>query len=180
LAGLCSVVAYCYLAAAPLISASFLHLNPAQYGLWNLVNIAGMFASGLFAAKLIKHYSMKNIIQYSMIGLLLSVSSLLLMWYLHTPSAAWFFTSTMLLYFFGGIIFPCASFYAMHAIEDTASASSMMSFINMSSATLCVVILGHLPFSFLLDFIIMLAGFAILVILLGFMWDLKKQPAEVD
>ena len=67
LVGLSGVVAYCYSAAAPLISASFLRLNPAQYGLWNFLNIIGMFASGIFAAKLIKHYAMKKIIQYFLI-----------------------------------------------------------------------------------------------------------------
>ncbi len=72
----------------------------------------------------------------------------------------------MLLYFFSDIIFPCAAFYATSAIEDTGSASSMMSFINMFSAAISVVILGHLPFSFLLDFVIVLFGFMALVVLL--------------
>ena len=167
LVGLTSVVAYCYSAAAPLISTSFLHLNPAQYGLWNLVNIVGMFASGLLGAMLIKRYSMNRIILSGMIGFLVSVLSLLLMWLSGEANPIWFFISTMLLYFFSGIIFPCAAFYATHAIEDTASASSMMSFINMSSATLCVVILGHLPFSFLLDLVIILGAFGGFVILLS-------------
>jgi len=164
--GLMCVVTYCSSAVAPLISTSFLHLNPAQYGLWNLVNIVGMFASGLIGAKLLKHYAMNKIIYSGMIGFLLAVLSLLLMWLSGMPSPLWFFISTMLLYFFSGIIFPPAAFYATHAIEDTASASSMMSFINMSCGTIAVVIVGHLPFSFLLDLVIILGGFGGFVILL--------------
>ena len=161
-----AAVAYCFSAVAPMISSTFLHINPAQYGVWNLLNMGGALASGFIGASLIKRYPMHKIIVMGLLGLVLSLASLLLMGLTNTPSTLWFFMSTAALYVFSGIIFPCAAFYATSAIKDTASASSMMSFINMGAATLSVIILGHLPFSYLLGFIVILAGFLVMVIVL--------------
>ncbi len=76
LLGSSSVVAYGYSAAAPLITASFLHLNPAQYGVWNLINMIGMLSSGILGAILVKRYAIQNIIRCAVSGYILSILSL--------------------------------------------------------------------------------------------------------
>jgi len=47
---------------------------------------------------------------------------------------------------------------ASNAIEDRASASSMMSFINMGVATISVVIMGYISANPFYSFLGMLAG----------------------
>ena len=81
-------------------------------------------------------------------------------------SALWFFMTTMLLYLFSGLLFPAASYFASNAITDKASASSMMSFINMGSAMMSVVILGYLPLPSILSFTITISVFFVLVMAL--------------
>ena len=93
-----------------------------------------------------KKYDAKKVllIGFSFMGLAL-ISLILLTCasrLLNINNAIWFFTTTAGLYLFSGLLFPSASYFASNAIEDKASASSMMSFINMFSAMCSVVILG--------------------------------------
>ena len=50
------------------------------------------------------------------------------------------------------------------AIACQASASIMMSFINMGSAMIAVIIMGYLPYNSLENFILMLVCFTLLVV----------------
>ena len=154
--GLVSAFSYCYSAAAPIYAQNKLHLLASQYGYWNILNMAGMLGSGFFSAYLMKKYDAKKVllIGFSCMGLTL-ISLVLLTCasvYANLNNAMWFFITTTGLYFFGGLLFPSASYFASNAIEDKASASSMMSFINMLSAMLIIVILGYLPFSSIVAF----------------------------
>ena len=155
--GTVSVFSYCYSAAAPIYAQNKLHLLASQYGYWNILNMAGMLGSGFLSAYLMKKYDAKKVllIGFSFMGLAL-ISLILLTCasvYANINNAIWFFTTTAGLYLFSGLLFPSASYFASNAIEDKASASSMMSFINMFSAMLSVVILGYLPLSSILAFV---------------------------
>jgi MFS transporter, DHA1 family, multidrug resistance protein len=48
--GLTSVVSYTYSAAAPLYAHMQLHLTPGGYGIWNIINMVGMLASGIISS----------------------------------------------------------------------------------------------------------------------------------
>ena len=161
--GTVSVFSYCYSAAAPIYAQNKLHLLASQYGYWNILNMAGMLGSGFLSAYLMKKYDAKKVllIGFSFMGLAL-ISLILLTCasvYANINNAIWFFITTSGLYLFGGLLFPSASYFASNAIEDKASASSMMSFINMSSAMLSVVILGYLPLSSILAFMGIVTAF---------------------
>jgi len=77
----------------------------------------------------------------------------------------------MFLYLFSGLLFPAASFFASNAIDDKANASSMMSFINMGSAMIAVVVMGYLPLKSISSFTITISVFFVMVsfLLLRFM-----------
>lgn len=165
--GLCSAVGYCYSAAAPIIAQSILNLSPSQYGYWNLINMAGMLGSGFLSVYLTKYYDGKKILLFSLSMIVPCILSLILFALANQPNAIWFFMTTMLLYLFSGLLFPSASFFASNAIKDKANASSMMSFINMGSAMLSVVIMGYLPTTNIISFILTLAGFYLLVTILS-------------
>jgi DHA1 family bicyclomycin/chloramphenicol resistance-like MFS transporter len=74
-----------------------------------------------------------------------------------------FFTTTSFLYLTSGLLFPAASYFASTAISDRASASSVMSFINMGSAMLGVIVMGYIPLSSIAAFALMMCLFFIVV-----------------
>lgn len=164
--GFVSSVGYCYSAAAPHYALSALNLTPDEYGYWNLINMVGMLSSGLFGAHVMKKYGPKHLLYIGFGFMIPCIISLYTISIGSFSSPLWFFITTMLMYFFSGLLFPAGSYYASNAISDKASASSMMSFINMGSAMLAVVIMGYLPTSTVLAFALTLTGFLILILLL--------------
>ena len=64
---------------------------------------------------------------------------------------------------------------ASQAIEDKASASSMMSFINMLVATMSVVIMGYLSVNPFYGFLLILAGIFLLTFMLFTIFRFKSQ-----
>jgi MFS transporter, DHA1 family, multidrug resistance protein len=164
--GLCSAFAYCYAAAAPIIAQKVLSLSPSQYGYWNLINMFGMLGSGYLSAYLLKRYDTKKVLLASLFILIPCLVSLSLFATSNHPSTLWFFATSLALYLFSGVLFPCGSHLASNAITDKANAASMMSFINMGSAMLSVIIMGYLPFSHSFAFALVLIGFYLVVSLL--------------
>ncbi len=163
--GLSSAAAYCFSAAGPIISQKMLGLSPSVYGYWNLLNMLGMLFSGIIAKRLLARHSAYNIILFALFGIVICILSYVGLVLSKEVSVLWFFVTSMLLYFFSGMLFPCASLYASNAISDKANAASMMSFINMSTATLAVIIMGYMPGSALRTFIATLIIFLVLAVL---------------
>jgi len=161
--GLAAAVNYGYSAAAPLYAQSVLKLTPATYGYWNLINMVGMLASGFLSAHLIKRYGPKLLLSMGLALMIPCLISMTLMSITHHSNVLWFFVTTMFLYLFSALLFPAGSFFASNAIEDKASASSMMSFINMGSAMLAVVVMGYLPLTSISSLTLTLAVFFIIV-----------------
>jgi len=90
-----------------------------------------------------------------------------------STNALWFFITTTLLYLFSGLLFPAASYIASNAIPDKASASSMMSFINMGSAMMGVIIQGYLPLQSILAFMVVISSFFMIIITLNGLFFMK-------
>ncbi|ABS77853.1 MFS transporter [Coxiella burnetii] len=177
-AGLTSTFAYSYSAAAPLYAQINLHLSPSQYGYWNLINMTGMLASGFLSAFLIKWCGIKRFLLSGfgfMVPVLVSLITLSLANHSHI---LWFFMTTMLLYLFTGLLFPAASYFASNAIADKASASSMMSFINMGSAMIGVVVLGYLPFASIISLTVIILAFFSLTSISVLLYFLRRPTGE--
>ena len=156
LVGAVSVFAYGYSATAPIFSRYALHLSANQYGYWNLVNMIGMMGSGFWAPFLMKRFGPWSLIMWGCIGLAPFFALLVLIAVFKLDSSLLFFVTSSGLYFFTGLLFPAASYFASNAVIDRGNAASAMSFVNMVSAMLGVVIIGYLPFSSLVAFIIVL------------------------
>ncbi|MDF1653800.1 MAG: MFS transporter [Coxiellaceae bacterium] len=161
--GLCSLVSYCYSAAAPLIAEQQLHLTAAAYGSWNAINMLGMLASGILARVFMHRVSAQRMITLGIAGSLLVAALLALLQWQGALTAVTFFISTALLYLFAGLLFPAGSWLALENAADRASASSMMSFINMSSAFFAVVLMAYLPGGVFMQLIGMLSISCVLV-----------------
>ncbi|GAB4223781.1 MAG: MFS transporter [Gammaproteobacteria bacterium] len=180
MAGLLSTFTYSYSAAAPVYTQLHLHLTPSQYGYWNLLNTLGMTASGLLGARLMKLYGPKNVLWLGLSLLLPTFISLISLSVSEHATPLWFFITTMFGYLFSGFLFPAASFFASNAITDKASASSMMSFINMGSATVCVIILGYLPLPPIQAFVVVFGAFFIIEVLLVSLLAYSQRTAAVQ
>lgn len=165
--GLVSVISYGYSATAPLYAAKNLHLSSSSYGTWNILNMLGMLGSSFLAAKCIKKIDSKKTLMLGLlllcpviIGLVLNTNSL-------QHSTLGFFLLSMALFLFSGLIFPTASFFAVNASSDKANASGVMSFINMGSAMIGVLIMGLLPFASIHAFLFFLGLYWLVTIMLG-------------
>lgn len=161
--GLCSIMGYCFSAAGPQIASDILHLRMVDYSYWNLLNMLGMLIGGLGAKFLVTRFKARQVVTIGLLGSGIGIISLFGMIYLAIPSASWFFLSTMDFYIFGGLLFAGGSIIASTAITDKASGSAMMSFINMLSAALAVILMGYLDLSPLKAFVKILAGALIVV-----------------
>lgn len=164
--GSVTLFSYCYSAAAPIITYHLFNLSAEQYGYWNIINMVGMCLGSLYAARVLKKYSNKTSLLGAMILsiILLLVMASMVKWQL--LSVIGFFILSALIYFVASIIFPAASHIASNAIEDKASASSSMNFINMASAVLGVAIMGYLPLAHIWAMLWTMAVFFILCLVL--------------
>lgn len=169
--GLNAAVAYCYSTAAPVYAQTSLHLSASQYGYWNGINIIGMLGSGYLSAALLKRWDAKKIIAAALILMMPCLLSLALMLFIHS-NPIWFFTTTMLLYLFGGLLFPSGSLLASNAACDKANASSMMSFIYMGSAMMSVIFMGYVSASVLTSLVIVLFAYTLIA---SFLLLIKKN-----
>lgn len=156
--GTCTAAGYCYSTAAPQIAHQYLHVGASRYGYWNALNILGMVIGGLSARFLLHHFSVIKIIGIGYAGAAIAICSLTSLFWTMNYSAFWFFFSTALLYCFSTYLFVGGSYMASDAIEDKASAASIMTFINMGVGTLSVVIMGYLSSNPLLNYLLILAS----------------------
>lgn len=156
--GLCSAIGYCFSAAGPQIALELFRLSPAEYGYWNIFNMIGMLAGGLLAKALLQRFKADKVVILGLAGTALGIISLIKMSHSENISALWFFTSTVLMYLFSGLLFAGGSYIASNAVNDKASSAAMMSFINMSTATLAVVLMGYISIKPLFAFIAILSS----------------------
>lgn len=173
--GASTAVGYCYAAAAPQIAQKYLHLSASMYGYWNTFNIVGMLLGGLSARSLMQRFPVMHVIRLGYIGSILALLSLWGMLYWNPQSVLWFFVSTSLLYACSSYLFAGGSYMASNAIEDKASASSMMSFINMLVATFSVVIMGYVSTNPFYGFLWILAGIFLITFILLTLFRVNKH-----
>jgi MFS family permease len=143
--GLVSSFSYVYATVAPMYVHTNLHMNPAVYGYWNCINMVGMFFGGFMGGKLMKKHGAKKLLGWGLMGFLPCSLVLVFIAVLSAKVAILFFVTTALMYFFGGFLFPSGSYFAMASVSDKANGSSMMSFINMLTAVLSVIVVSYLP-----------------------------------
>ena len=169
-----SIVAYCYSAAAPLYAANYLHLSPGQYGQWNLINMIGMGGSSIAASIFINRMGAKALLRQGFIGAIITMALIFECRHIFPTFVALFFVLTSVTYLFVGVLFSAGTAIASQAIDDKASAASMISFINIGSAFCAVLLMGHLPMN-MLDAFILIASITVIVALIAteYFWACK-------
>ncbi len=175
--GFVTAFLYTYSAAAPIFARKVLQLMPSVYGYWNLLNEAGMLGGGFLSAYLMRRHKPKSILLAGLLLIIPGLVSLAVLSLTGSTSTIWFFSTTIFINFTTGLIFPTASYYASNALPDKANASSAMSFINMGSAMIAVVILGYLPLPSVMSFTVISIAFYILILALILPYLLSKKIA---
>lgn len=171
-----TAVSYCYSAASPIYAEQILSLSAAQYGYWNFLITIGMISSSFISTRLMIRRSPGQIINVGMMGMLICFCMLILLAFIQVKNPIWFFSICMLLFVVNGLLIPAATFIAINTLDDKASASSMMSFLNMLGAMIAVIFLGYLPFSALVSFLSTLVLFYIFICLILY----KYQNSRFD
>ncbi|MBL7480001.1 MFS transporter [Legionella bononiensis] len=176
--GLCSAIGYCFSAAGPQIAIDLFQLTPAEYGYWNLFNMAGMLAGGLIARSMVHQFAAGTVVLIGMLGTALGLTQVFLITCVTTSSVAWFFSSTLTLYLFSGLLFAGGSLIASNSVTDKASGSAMMSFLNMVTATLSVICSGLISDNPLIGFISVLGGLWMIVSFLLILRSILNKRVE--
>lgn len=173
--GFVSFFAYGYSASAPIYAQNNLQLTASEYGYWNSINMIGMLLSGFLGAYFMKKYHEQWVLRVVFFTVFLGLCALAVITLMHFQNSAVFFAITSYLYLTTGLLFPAASYLASTSIDDKASASSVMSFTNMGSAMLGVIVMGYLPFHALSAFTLMLAVFFVMVVFMAAMINRTKN-----
>lgn len=173
--GFCSAIGYCFSAAAPFIANDLLHLSTIEYGYWNCLNIIGMLAGSIVAKYLLNRIQAHLLTGIGFVACIPAMTSLFIMWQCHATSSLWFFLSTAALYCFSCIIYSGASCIASNALSNKATGSSMMSFINMSTGTLAVIIMPMLAHNRLAALIAVLSLLWLIITGLMLLQKLKRN-----
>ena len=172
--GSCTAVSYCFSAVGPQIAHQRFMLSAAEYGYWNTINIMGMLAGGLLGKELLGRLSLSQVLTVGLVGVGIGVSNLYLIWIFESDSVVWFFISTSSLFLFSSFLYAGGSLIASNALEDKASAASMMSFCNMFFATICLILMSSLARIPLVSFILILSLIWILVFAcLSLNWEIQ-------
>lgn len=151
-----TVLTYAFSAAGPIIAKDHLNLNPAQFGLWNLLNSLGMLLGGLISGKLSKYASGESLLIIGLMMLCLNMSLLLGYYFIDSTQVMAFFLLTGGSFLFSSLVFSSASAFASNAIPNKANASAVMNFINLAITVCWVFIMGVLPYNTFTQFLIVI------------------------
>ncbi len=154
--GYVSCFSYGYSTIAPQVTQSWFGLNAGAYGTFSLINMVGMFLGSFIATWLLKHFKSKNIIIFSGIGMMLILLCMSWLHACHHLSVLGFFILAGCLYLISSFIFPAASHVASNAIPNKANASGAMNGINLGLAVLSLTLMGLLPASLFMGFLLIL------------------------
>ncbi len=156
---------YVFASLSPFIAMQTIGLNPAQYGLWNLVPVIGIITGAQLSAYFSQKWSFTKSILSGISLMMLGTSMMLISFLLHYVEAVSLFLPLIIIYIGTGFVYSNASSMAITSTQDKSNASAMMSFINVGAATLSVLIVGAVSIKadiLLPSFFVILTLFAVL------------------
>ena len=175
-----TAVAFGYAVSSPIYTEEILGLSPIGYSHWNLVAMGGSILGSFCSVYLIKKWDIKKTFFIGIIALFPLFALINYLAFSHTNNLIGYFMTIMLIFFFQGIQSPAALFIASNAIEDKANAAGIMSFVNLGITTICVTILGYLPFSLFKSFTLVTSFFFVVSAILSVWYFLKHKNFEKE
>lgn len=145
LMGLATCFVYVFAALAPFIAINLLGMNPANYGLANLLPPIGLILGSLLSGKLVNYFSTKILLYTGITIASLGVILMFLAFLMHFSACLLLFTPMIIIYLGLCFIMANASSFAMSKTTDKAHGSAVMNFLNIGSATCTVLSLRYFP-----------------------------------
>jgi MFS transporter, DHA1 family, multidrug resistance protein len=158
LVGLGSCIVYIFAALSPFIAMNNMHLTPKSYGIYNFIPSVGILIGSLLSNHLGQLWSPKKSLKFGLSVSFTGVFLLILSFMLFKTQPLALFTPMVIIYFGLSFIFGNSAALALHNSKDKSNASAVMSFINMGSAFLVVMLFSFytitqaimLPITFLI------------------------------
>lgn len=148
--GLCTCVPYIFAQMGPIIGIEQIGLDPDVYGLYNFIPSFGVLIGALLGKFLFDRigngYILALGIAISFIGIVFQIIA----FYLKYVDPFTLFFPMVITYIGTTMIFVYASSVAVTGSQDKSNASSVVSFLNMTTALTSTLILSAIPLKFAL------------------------------
>lgn len=164
--GASTAMIYVFATLAPFIAINLYGLSSSAYGLANCIPPIGLILGSLVCAKLVKEGSFEWSLRLGIWTSSLGVLWMLLSIWMQTDWLFSLFLPMLIIYFGLCFVLANASTIAMSNVKDKAHGASVMTFINMSTATLVVFSLSLFPMkALLLPLVFLVLSIAMLALL---------------
>ena len=144
LVGICSASVYIFAAVAPFIGMQLMHLSPKSYGTYNLFPVLGMVSSSLLSSYISPKVLPAQAIKLGLGLIALGTLLLLLALWSWPENPLSLFLPMVVIYLGPGFIFANALNLGLEKTADKSNGSAMISFLNMGSSCVWVLILGNI------------------------------------
>lgn len=141
---------YAFVTFAPFIAIKLSGMSSSEYGFSNLLPPIGLLLGSIVNAQFVKWINLKSLIR---IGLFITAIGILIMYFTminHASIIASLFIPMMIIFFGLCFIIGNSSTLAMSAVHDKSHGSAVLNFLNLSLATMMVMLSGYLPLKMLL------------------------------
>lgn len=145
LMGLSGCFIYIFAALGPFIAITLYHMTSAEYGSAYLLPSIGLILGSLASAKLATQYPILTLIRTGIGISIVGVALMFITIMLHCSGALSLFIPVIIIYFGLCFLLTNGSAYAMSKVSDKANGSAIMSFINLSTVTISVLLLSLFP-----------------------------------
>ncbi len=175
--GLSTAIIYIFAASAPIICIRLLGISAPAFGVANLSTSAALIIGSLISAKVAARFSGRTVMLFGVVLLSIGAALLVLLTLLHAMNLFSFFAPVVIVYIALPLILANASAMATQGLTDRATASSLMTLINMTLAVLSLLAVQSLPLNLLNA---MTIGFAVVTVLQWLLFiglkEAKKMP----
>ncbi|MBX9597763.1 MAG: MFS transporter [Burkholderiales bacterium] len=142
LLGVCSGLVYAFAALAPFIAIEMMGITPNAYGSYNLIPVIGVVGGALSSNYCGKFWQPHKSLKFGLLIISCGIILLLLGLSLWHNAPLILFMPMIIIYFGSGFVYGNTTALALHSTEDKSNASAVVSFLNMASSCLLVLVLG--------------------------------------
>lgn len=177
LVGSGTCIVYTFAALAPFIAMDAMGASPKIYGTYNFIPVIGMMLGSLLASYLSKAHTPEKSIKF---GLFLGLAGVILLFFgfiLFAHNILSLFVPMFIIYIGFSLIFGNSSALALRDTDDKSNASALMSFINMGSAVIVIMLLSFFPIHAIIALPVLYLGYLFLAVIWFLLLQVKHLPA---
>jgi len=143
--GLSTSVLYMFATISPYISIDLIGLSPYAFGLWSIVPYLGMFI-GSFISRFLSEINSSRVNMFLGLLVVLLGSAVLSVYFTMNQITVWSLFIPMFFVYLGcNLIWTNAASNGLEQASDKSNASAVIQFINVSTATVAVLLVEVVP-----------------------------------